>query len=324
MSSFPAPETDTRHQVLVSEEDQGERLDKLLASELEDFALSRERLQSLIKEGRVRVNDQLVNKPAFRLKEGDQLTVKIPEAQPIALPAESISLDVIYEDPMLLVVNKPSGMLTHPTGRERTGTLVNALLAHCGKSLSGINGQIRPGIVHRLDRETSGLLMVAKTDAAHFHLSAQLKDKSARRDYQAIVQGCFVKETGTVDAPIGRNPKQRDKMAVLPDGRPAITHWQVKERLGDKFALLQLSLETGRTHQIRVHMSHIGHPIFGDPLYGSGIEKVLKLKPEGQCLQAFRLSFIHPGGERMTFEILQDPEIGRIWEILASKTGLGV
>jgi 23S rRNA pseudouridine1911/1915/1917 synthase len=244
----------------------------------------------------------------------------IPDAQPIPLEPEAIPLDVIYEDSDLLVVNKPSGMLTHPTGRERHGTLVNALLHHCGNSLSGINGFIRPGIVHRLDRDTSGLLMVAKTDAAHFHLSAQLKEKSARRDYRAIVQGSFKEDTGTVDAPIGRNPKHRDKMAILPDGRPAVTHWRVRERIDGKYALMELSLETGRTHQIRVHMAHIGHPLLGDPLYGSGIEKVIKLKTQGQLLQAFRLSFNHPTTqERLMFGIPQDPEITRVWHWLQAQ-----
>lgn len=323
MSLSPLSSQPARHRLLISEEEQGERLDKLLASELEEFALSRERLQTLIKEGLVAVNDKPVTKPSSRLKEGDTVVITIPEATPIALTPEAIPLDVVYEDDALLVVNKPSGMLTHPTGRERTGTLVNALLSHCGSSLSGINGQIRPGIVHRLDRDTSGLLMVAKTDAAHFHLSAQLKDKSARRDYRAIAQGFFPKDSGTVDAPIGRNPKNRDKMAIMADGRNAVTHWQVQERLDDKFALVQLSLETGRTHQIRVHMSHIGHPLFGDPLYGSGVEKIVKLKTQGQMLQAFRLSFEHPNGKPLTFEIRQDPEITRIWQLLADKLGMG-
>lgn len=324
MSHPPASDQPVvRHRILISEEDQGERLDKLLASELEEFALSRERLQTLIKDGLVLVNDKTASKPALRLKEGDSVMVTIPEARPIALEAEKIPLEVIFEDSALLVVNKPAGMLTHPTGRERGGTLVNALLAHCGSSLSGINGQIRPGIVHRLDRDTSGLLMVAKTDAAHFHLSAQLKDKTARRDYRAIAQGFFPQDSGTVDAPIGRNPKVRDKMAIVADGRNAVTHWRVQERLADKFALLELSLETGRTHQIRVHMSHIGHPLFGDPQYGSGVEKVLKLKTQGQTLQAFRLSFQHPSGKQMTFEIPQDPEISRIWQLLADKLNTG-
>jgi 23S rRNA pseudouridine1911/1915/1917 synthase len=306
------------HRVLVSEEEQGERLDKLLASELEAWNLSRERIQKLIQEGQVTVNGQVIQKASFRLKESDALTVTIPEAKPIALQPEDIPLDVVYEDASLLVVNKPRGMLTHPTGRERTGTLVNALLAHCAGSLSGINGEIRPGIVHRLDRDTAGLLMVAKTDAAHLFLSAQLKEKTARRDYRAIAQGKFEQDEGTVNAPIGRNPKNRDKMAIVPDGRNATTHWRVLERLNDKFALLDLSLETGRTHQIRVHLSAIGHPLLGDPLYGSGIEKVLRLKTPGQLLQAYRLSFEHPDSrERLTFVIPQDPELSRVWAWLA-------
>jgi 23S rRNA pseudouridine1911/1915/1917 synthase len=316
---IPEPQTLMNlHKVLVGEEDQGERLDKLLATELEAWSLSRERIQKLIQEGQVTVNEKTVNKTSFRLKENDALVVTVPEAKPIALEAENIPLSVVYEDKSLLVVNKPSGMLTHPTGRERTGTLVNALLAHCAGSLSGINGEIRPGIVHRLDRDTSGLLMVAKTDAAHLFLSLQLKDKTARRDYQAIAQGQFKQEKGTVEAPIGRNPKNRDKMAIVPGGREAVTHWQVLERLNDKFALLNLSLETGRTHQIRVHLSSIGHPLLGDPLYGSGVENVLKLKTLGQLLQAYQLSFTHPDSkERLTFTIPQDPEIKRVWAWLS-------
>ena len=319
------PETrpEVQHRLLVSEDDQGDRLDKFLASALDEFSLSRERLQTLIREGQVTVNDLSETKPSTRLKEGDRVEIGIPEAQPIPLLAESIPLDVVYEDSALLVVNKPSGMLTHPTGRERTGTLVNALLAHCGDSLSGINGMIRPGIVHRLDRETSGLLMVAKTDAAHFHLSAQLKEKTARRHYRAIAQGVFKEDAGTVNAPIGRNPKHRDKMAVAQDGRNAITHWQVLQRIGDKYALIELRLETGRTHQIRVHMSHIGHPLLGDPLYGSGLDKILKLKTQGQLLQAFRLSFVHPlSNQEVCFEIAQDPEISRVWQWLTEDSTL--
>jgi 23S rRNA pseudouridine1911/1915/1917 synthase len=303
---------------LISEESQGERLDKLLAGELEEWSISRERVQGLIKEGCVTVNDKPEHKPSLRLKDGDAIMVHIPEARPIELEPETIPLDVVYEDTSLLVVNKPTGMLTHPTGRERSGTLVNALLAHCEGSLSGINGMIRPGIVHRLDRDTSGLLMVAKTDAAHLFLSAQLKEKTARRDYRAIAQGKFEQDQGTVDAAIGRNPKNRDKMAVLPDGRHAVTHWRVQERLDDKYALLELSLETGRTHQIRVHMSQIGHPLLGDPLYGSGLEKVLKFKSRGQLLQAYRLRFIHPDSRKeVSFEIPPDPELIQAWDWLA-------
>lgn len=302
------------HNIWVSEDEQGERLDRIVASELEEWSISRERVQALIKEGLVEVNGKVSTKPALRLKNEDAVIVTIPEAKPLELQAESIPLDVIYEDTALLVVNKPRGMLTHPTGREQSGTLVNALLGYCGDRLSGINGVIRPGIVHRLDRDTSGLLMIAKTDAAHLFLSAQLKDKTARRDYRAIVQGRFTTEKGTVDAPIGRNPKNRDKMAIILDGRPAVTHWNVRKRLDDKFALVDLSLETGRTHQIRVHMSSVGHPLVGDILYGSGLERVIKLKTQGQLLQAYRLSFIHPDTrELVSFEIPEDPEITETW-----------
>jgi len=247
----------------------------------------------------------------------------IPEAQPIALAPEKIPLDVVYEDSDLLVINKPSGMLTHPTGKVRTGTLVNALLAHCGDSLSGINGMIRPGIVHRLDRDTSGLLVVAKNDQAHMGLSAQLKDRSMKRTYKAIVQGKFTAPSGTVDAPIGRHTKQRDKMMVCvgkhqDDGRPAKTHWQVLETAYDKFALIELNLETGRTHQIRVHLAHINHPVVGDPMYGSGVENVMNLHTRGQLLQAVRLRFVHPAsGEVMAFEVPDDAEMTAVWQRLA-------
>jgi 23S rRNA pseudouridine1911/1915/1917 synthase len=307
---------------LVGEEQHGERLDKFLAGEMEDVALSRERIQDLIREGRAVLNGQPIRKPALRLKEGDAIALTVPEARPIALEPDVIPLPVVYEDADLLVVNKPAGMLTHPTGQERRGTLVNALLAHCGGSLSGINGLIRPGIVHRLDRDTSGLLVVAKHDAAHVGLSVQIKEKSARRDYHAIVQGRFAATSGTVDAPIGRNPKHRDRMGVIPGGRPARTHWRVKETLGDKFAWLDVSLETGRTHQIRVHMAHIGRPLVGDPLYGNGIDKVLKLKTRGQLLQAYRLAFRHPvGGQPMRFELDPDPELLRVWDFLRESAG---
>ena len=298
----------------IGEEQAEERLDKFLATELAPASLSRERIQTLIDECAVSRNGKPVTKASQRLKEGDALSVLVPEARPIALTPEAIPLDVVYEDDWLLVVNKPAGMLTHPSGAEQSGTLVNALLHHCGESLSGINGLIRPGIVHRLDRDTAGLLMVAKTDAAHHHLSAQLKAKTARREYAAIAQGRFPEASGTIDAPIGRNPKHRDKMAVIPDGRPAVTHWEVTERIGDKFALLRLRLETGRTHQIRVHLSNIAHPILGDALYGSGLEKNLALKIRGQLLQAVRLAFAHPKDEQpMAFEIPLNKTMTAAW-----------
>lgn len=310
-------EGSSQYPLTVSAEHNGERLDKFLSAALDDSPISRERLQDLIKEGRVILDGKTVNKPSLRLKEGDQMVLSIPQARPISLEPDDIPLTIVYEDADLLVIDKPVGMLTHPTGQERRETLVNALLAHCGSSLSGINGEIRPGIVHRLDRDTTGLLMVAKHDAAHVALSEQIRKKSARRDYLAIAQGRFAADSGTIDAPIGRNPKHRDRMGVQNGGRPARTHWRVRERIGDKFALLEVSLETGRTHQIRVHCSHIGHPLVGDPLYGNGIEKVLKLKTQGQMLQAFRLAFRHPvSGEPLQFELASDPELMRVWESL--------
>jgi 23S rRNA pseudouridine1911/1915/1917 synthase len=313
----------------VNEEAETDRLDRFLAAsaieEPELSTISRERIQGLIKEERVLVNGKLITKSAYRLNEGDQVSLFVPEATPISLEAESIPLNVVFEDEHLLVINKARGMLTHPTGRERTGTLVNALLAHCGDSLSGINGRIRPGIVHRLDRDTSGLLMVAKTDAAHIGLSEQIRSKSARRTYRAIAQGKFNSWEGTVDAPIGRNPKQRDKMAVISNGRPSRTHWRVVDTVDDRFALLELDLETGRTHQIRVHCAHIGHPLVADPLYGSGLERQLDtkskgklhLKSTGQMLQAVRLAFRHPiSNEDLKFSIDLEPAIADVWEWL--------
>lgn len=291
------------------------RLDRFLAECLADLSLSRVRVKQLIQTGAVTVNGTPQSKPACRLVDGDTVTIDVPEAQPVALVSEELALDIVYEDTDLLVVNKPAGMLTHPTGREQTGTLVNALLHYCHGRLSGINGVIRPGIVHRLDRETSGLLMVAKTDRAHHGLAQQLKDKTARRNYWALVQGVFPELTGTVSAPIGRNPKHRQKMEVTPTGRHAVTHWTVLETFQEKFSLLELSLETGRTHQIRVHLAHQGHPILGDPLYGSGVEKLLKLKTQGQLLQAFCLAFQHPvTGEAMRFEIPMETEMTSVLE----------
>lgn len=332
MSSNP---NETIYRFLVSEEADGEiqppeettpeqptriRLDRFLADELED-RFSREQLKRLIKQGMASVNDKPQEKASFALKEGDTVTLMVPDAQPITLEPENIPLEVVYEDDDLLVVNKPSGMLTHPAGSEVHGTLVNALLAHCAGRLSGINGFIRPGIVHRLDRETSGLLMVAKTDRAHRGLSEQLKAKTARREYRAIAQGIFREKTGTVRAPIGRNPKAREKMAVIAGGRDAVTHWQVLEEIHGKYSYLELRLETGRTHQIRVHLAHIGHPILGDPLYGTGLEKILKLKTQGQLLHAFRLSFIHPvSGKQQTFEIPTDPTLETTLALLRGGT----
>jgi 23S rRNA pseudouridine1911/1915/1917 synthase len=292
------------------------RLDKFLAFTLSD-QISRERLQQLIKTGAVMVNGAIRQKTAFAIGLGDRLSLLLPAAEPLALPAEDIPLEIVYEDAELLVVNKPVGMLTHPTGRETRGTLVNALLHHCAGQLSGINGILRPGIVHRLDRETGGLLVVAKTDRAHRSLAAQIKAKTARREYLAIAQGHFPQDSGVVDAPIGRNPTHRNKMCIDPAGRAAVTRWTVQERLHGRFTLLRLQLETGRTHQIRVHLAHIRHPILGDPLYGSGVEKALGIRTHGQLLQAVRLGFAHPvSGEAVVFEIPMEAEMQAILEQL--------
>ncbi len=307
----------------TSEYSEAERLDKFLAEDLDSVegmkdSFSRERIKVLIQAGAVSVNKQVITKPAYRLKEGDQLELTVPELRPIHLEPDPISLDVVYEDADLLVVNKPSGMLTHPAGKERRNTLVNALLAHCEGGLSGINGLLRPGIVHRLDRQTSGLLMVAKSDRAHRHLSRQLKERTAKRQYLSIVQGDLKQDTGTIETSIGRNPKARERMMVLETGgRFARTHWEVLERIQGRFCYVRLQLETGRTHQIRVHMTHMAHPIVGDTQYGQGIEKVIRLKTDGQLLQAYRLQFIHPVTEKeMGFEIPVDPAIEKALNFL--------
>jgi 23S rRNA pseudouridine1911/1915/1917 synthase len=299
------------------------RLDRFLAEMLSEER-SREQIKKYIQEGAVTVNGQVISKPAFALKEQMDVALIVPALKAIPLLSEDILLNVVYEDDDLLVVNKPRGMLTHPTGRVRTGTLVNALLHHCGDSLSGLNGEIRPGIVHRLDRDTSGLLVVAKHDRAHRGLSEQLQVKSMRRDYIAWVQGVPKESSGSVNQPIGRNPQHRDQMKVAPEGRSAVTHWNVLEA-HHQFSKMALQLETGRTHQIRVHMAYLGHPLVGDPLYGTGLEKIWHLEKvpgfQGQMLQAVRLSFTHPMTQQeMMFEIPLEPLFTLVWQRL---TGTG-
>lgn len=296
------------------------RLDRFLAEMLSEER-SREQIKKYIQDGAVKVNGQVVSKPAFALKEQMEVALIVPALKAIPLLSEDILLHVVYEDDDVLVLNKPRGMLTHPTGRVRTGTLVNALLHHCGDSLSGLNGEIRPGIVHRLDRDTSGLLVVAKHDRAHRGLSEQLQVKSMRREYIALVQGVPKEISGTVKQPIGRNPQHRDQMKVTPDGRSAVTHWNVLETAHHQFSKIALQLETGRTHQIRVHMTYIGHPLVGDPLYGTGLEKIWHLDKisgfRGQMLQAVRLSFTHPiTGLEMCFEIPPEPLFEMVWHRL--------
>lgn len=268
-------------------EDAG-RIDKVIKIE----GMSRSAIQNLVEEGLVFCNGNPVSKN-YKLKKGDLIKVLIPEAREIDLTPENIPLDIRYEDDDLLVVNKPKGMVVHPAPGNYSGTLVNVLMYHCKDSLSGINGEIRPGIVHRIDKDTSGLLIVAKNDFAHNHLAAQIKAHTFTREYRAIVYGGFKEPSGTVDAPIGRNPKDRKQMAVLfsdAHARNAVTHYEVLEELKG-FSFMKFRLETGRTHQIRVHMAYTGHPIAGDPVYGP--KKVIT-ELGGQCLHAGLIGFIHP------------------------------
>lgn len=273
---------------VVSEEYNGTRIDKFLAEVGEE--LTRSAVQKLIEEKNVLVNHQPPSKN-LKLKTGDTVIVNVPE--PVAYEAvpENIPLDIVYEDSDLLVVNKPRGMVVHPAAGNYTGTLVNALLYHCGDSLSGINGVLRPGIVHRIDKDTSGLLIVAKNDFSHRLLAEQIKEHSFTRKYQAVVCGNLKDDSGTVNAPIGRHPTDRKKMAVTAkNSRPAVTHYQVLGRYNG-YTHVELTLETGRTHQIRVHMAYLGHAVAGDPVY-SGKKYLAKLN--GQCLHAYYISFVHP------------------------------
>ncbi len=272
----------------IPEELDGSRIDKCVSLLVAD--ITRSRAQQLIEEGNITVNGKAAGK-SLKVSAGDRVCISLPEPEPIEAVPENIPLDIRYEDEYLLVVNKPKDMVVHPAVGNYSGTLVNALLYHCGDSLSGINGVMRPGIVHRIDKDTSGLLMVAKNDFAHRSLAQQIKEHSFRREYQAVVYGRFKESVGTVDAPIGRNPSDRKKMAVtLKNSRNAVTHYEVIKEYGT-FSHLRLRLETGRTHQIRVHMAYLGHPVAGDPVYGP--KKVIK-ELNGQCLHAGLIGFVHP------------------------------
>lgn len=263
------------------------RLDAFLAAQISD--LTRSAATHLIEEGRVLVDGKREAK-SLKLLGGETVCVTLPEPEPFDVQAEDIPLDVVYEDGDVIVVNKPKGLVVHPAPGHANGTLVNALLHHCGSSLSSIGGSLRPGIVHRIDRDTSGLIIAAKNDFAHEKLAAQLQDHTLARTYECIVVGNLKEESGTVDAPIGRCPRDRKKQAVVNDGRPAVTHWEVIDRYSG-FTHARCHLETGRTHQIRVHMAYLGHPILGDTVYGSK-KPVAGL--QGQCLHAVGLCFIHP------------------------------
>jgi 23S rRNA pseudouridine1911/1915/1917 synthase len=292
----------------------GQRLDRFLSERLP--SLSRTRVQALIKGGHARLGGATIEDVTYRVKPGDRFALELPPVAPTTLQAEEIPLDIVYEDDALIVIDKPAGLVVHPGAGNPQGTLVNALIAHCGKSLSGIGGVARPGIVHRLDKDTSGLMVVAKTDQAHRALAEQFADHgrtgALERGYLALVWGAPSRPQGIVDAPIGRHPTSRTKMAVLPGkGREAVTHWRVVEtfgrgegREGPIASLIECTLETGRTHQVRVHLAHIGHPLIGDPLYGQGFKSKLRKLPEPirqkisaldrQALHAAHLAFVHP------------------------------
>ena len=300
-------------ELTAATEHAGVRLDAFLSA---DGALTRSQAARLIAEGRVRVNGKPAAKSA-RLSGGETVTVDVPQLHETALPPQDIPLDVVYEDDDVIVVNKPTGLVVHPAPGHPDGTLVNALLHHCGDSLSGIGGEKRPGIVHRIDRDTSGLIIAAKNDAAHLALSAQLKDHSLSRTYECLVTGNMKQDSGTVDAPIGRSSADRKKMAVVPTGRRAVTHWEVVARYPG-VTHLRCRLETGRTHQIRVHMAYIGHPILGDTVYGAK-------KPvpglTGQCLHAAGLRFVHPRtGEPVELHCPLPPEFTAMLQKLQSKS----
>ena len=306
---------DRNETVEVNDTEAGERLDRVLAARVE--GLSRSRLKNLVLEGRVALSGRTIRDPGHRVNAGDVFTVEVPAPVAAEPKAEPIRLDVVYEDEDLIVIDKPAGLVVHPAAGNWTGTLVNALIAHCGESLSGVGGVRRPGIVHRLDKDTSGLMVVAKNDRAHQALAAQFADHGRSgpltREYLAFAWGVPDRPKGTIDAPLGRHPRARERMAVRPDGRPAVTHWAVEEiyagRDGTPAAgLIACRLETGRTHQIRVHLAHIGHPVLGDATYGRGFKtKSALLGPAGraavarlerQALHAHLLGFDHPATRR--------------------------
>lgn len=281
------------------------RLDSWLSEQLPD--LSRSRIQKLIEQGAIKLNSQVCTSKKLKVTTGDRVEVTIPDATPLSLQPEAIPLDILYEDENLIIINKPANLVVHPAPGHEQGTLVHALLFHC-PDLVGIGGVQRPGIVHRLDKDTTGAIAIAKTDFAHQHLQAQIKAKKACREYLGVVFGAPRQEEGIIDLPIGRNPSERKKMAIVPvekGGREAITHWRIEERLGN-YTLIHFRLETGRTHQIRVHSASMGHPIVGDPLYSAGGSVGVKLP--GQALHAWKLSLEHPISGELISAIAPLPE----------------
>ncbi|MEL6579559.1 MAG: RluA family pseudouridine synthase [Cyanobacteria bacterium J06621_12] len=294
------------------------RLDGWLAAQLPD--ISRSRVQKLIENGHIRLNNKICHSKKIKLSLGDHLQVTIPEPEKLALTAENIPLDVLYEDEHLIIINKPAGMVVHPAPGHYTGTLVHALLHHC-ETLAGIGGVERPGIVHRIDKNTTGAIVVAKSDRAHQHLQAQIKAKTARREYWGIIYGSFTTTAGTIDLPVGRDHRDRKKMAVIPveqGGRTAVTHWQTLERIGN-YSLIQFLLQTGRTHQIRVHCTHYGHPLVGDSTYGSN--RSLKVNLTGQALHARQLSLLHPVSGKLITAIAPPPaEFNKLLQVLRGRS----
>ena len=301
--------------MIVTAEKAGQRLDAAIAELTE---LSRSAAQKLLEEGGITVNGQAVKKN-YKTVPGDEISLQLPEPEPLDVAPENLPLDVVFEDEDVIVINKPKGLVVHPAAGHWSGTLVNALLYHCGDSLSGINGTLRPGIVHRIDKDTSGLLIAAKNDFAHTRLSQQLQDHTLARTYECIAAGSFREDSGTIDAPIGRHPSDRKRMAVTEkNSKKAVTHWEVMARYPG-FTHLRCRLETGRTHQIRVHLAYKGHPIAGDTVYGKA-EPGLGLA--SQCLHAAQLRFLHPRtGEAVEVCCPLPPEFEAALEKLKKRTG---
>ena len=283
--------------IKVNEENVGKRIDSFIPMVQED--ISRSMVQKLIEQKNIKVNGK-ETKHSYKLKLNDEIEIFVPEAKEINLKAQDIPLNVIYEDNDIIVINKPKGMVVHPANGNPDGTLVNAVMNKCKDSLSGIGGEIRPGIVHRLDKDTSGVIIVAKNDKAHIALSEQLKNHEVKKTYLALVRGIITENEATINMPIARSKKDRKKMDVDKNGKEAITHFKVLGRYKNKYTLLQINLETGRTHQIRVHLSHIGYPIIGDEVYSNGKNE---WNVSGQCLHAWKLEFIHPiTGKKISLE----------------------
>ena len=273
--------------VIVNENDKGKRLDIYIAENFNE--LSRTMIKKLIESNNVLVNDKS-EKVSYKVQANDNISIDVPEAKETKLKAQEIPLDIIYEDSDIIVVNKPKGMVVHPANGNPDGTLVNAILSICKNSLSGIGGELRPGIVHRLDKDTSGLIIVAKNDKAHINMSEQIKERNVKKTYIALVRGNVPEEEATINMPIGRSTKDRKKMAVTKNGKQAITHFKVLKRYS-KYTLLEIKIETGRTHQLRVHMAEIGYPVVGDAVYSNGKNE---FGIEGQMLHAYKLEFMHP------------------------------